>query len=385
MQVSNPANLPASAISIAAWVKIPLYRPSGAMVIVAKCGGGYTDSFVLYQNTSFGSPVAVFSFELVGGCSFGSVSGPLIPEDGQWHHVAGTWVSGSPASVYLDGVRTASSPIAYSGVIRYDPSFPISIGADFDPAPGLGWYGHIDDVRIYSHALSDAEVQELVRGNQTPTATDDFYGMSQASSLSVPIPGVLANDSDPDEDTLTVELVTGPANAISFQLNPDGSFSYTAPPYFCGEDTFTYTACDGTAYSELASVHITVSLPESWGFITGGGKFLQDDRKCTFGFVAKVENGGALGQLEFQDHGASIDVKSMTMQEVYAANQTEGYFSGSCRINGLDGYTFFVLVNDRGQPGSNDDFAIWVFDSFDSVFYTADAVLAGGNIVIHGD
>ena len=199
MEISNPANLPTSAISIAAWVKIPTSRPSGAMVIVAKGGGGITDSFVLYQNTSFGSFGAVFSFEFVGGSS-GGVGGPLIPEDGQWHHVAGTWASGSPARIYLDGVLVASSSSAFSGMIRYNSSFPISIGADFDPGPGLGWHGHIDDVRIYGHALSDAEVQELVRGNQPPLATDDFYGMNQSSSLSVPSPGVLANDSDPDED-----------------------------------------------------------------------------------------------------------------------------------------------------------------------------------------
>ena len=98
VKISNPANLPASALSIAAWVKIPTSRPDGAMVIVAKGGGGVTDSFVLYQNTSFGSPGAVFSFELTGGSS-GGVGGPLIAEDGKWHHVAGTWADGSPAKM----------------------------------------------------------------------------------------------------------------------------------------------------------------------------------------------------------------------------------------------------------------------------------------------
>ena len=116
VEISNPVNLSASAISIAAWVKIPTSRPSGAMVIVAKGGGGVTDSFVLYQNTSFGPFQTVFSFELVGGSS-GGVGGPLIPEDGQWHHVAGTWVSGSPASIYLDGVLVASSSSVFSGMI----------------------------------------------------------------------------------------------------------------------------------------------------------------------------------------------------------------------------------------------------------------------------
>jgi hypothetical protein len=44
-----------------------------------------------------------------------------------------------------------------------------------------------------------------------------------------------------------------------------------------------------------------------------------------------------------------------------------------------------VQVRDRGQTGSNDDFAIWVFDAFNNAVYSSDALLSGGNIVIHGN
>jgi len=219
--------------------------------------------------------------------------------------------------------------------------------------------------------------------NQPPLATDDFYGMNQGSALSVPIPGVLANDSDPDEDTLTVALVTGPAHAISFQLNPNGSFSYTPPAYFHGEDSFTYRANDGTASSGVATVHITVSQPGSAGFITGGGNFLRDGHKCTFGFVAKVQSNGVQGNLEFQDRDANKDIKSQVMQIVYAGSSIDGYFGGTCRVNGAAGYTFFVQIHDRGEPGRNDDLTIWIFDSLNNLVYTAGALLSGGNIVIH--
>jgi hypothetical protein len=219
--------------------------------------------------------------------------------------------------------------------------------------------------------------------NRAPLATDDFYGMNQSSSLTVPGPGILANDSDPDNDGLTAQLLTGPARAASFQVNSDGSFIYVPLPYFYGEDTFTYQAYDGALFSEVVTVHITVSQPGSAGFITGGGKFFQEERVCTFGFVAKVQGSGVQGQLEFQDHGAGVDVRSEVMQGVYAPNQIDGQFSGSCRLNGAAGYTFFVQVHDRGQPGSNDDLAIWVFDSSNNTVYSAGAALAGGNVVIY--
>jgi hypothetical protein len=224
----------------------------------------------------------------------------------------------------------------------------------------------------------------LPPSNQPPIAVDDFYGLAQGSALGVAPSGILVNDSDPDEDDLTVELVSSPAHATSFQLNADGSFSYVPAPYFYGEDSFTYRAFDGTAYSEVATVHITVSQPGAQGFITGGGKFFQDGRKCTFGFVAKVLGSGVQGNLEFQDHDAGIDVKSSSVEWVYAPNQIDGYFSGTCKVNGVSGYTYFVQVHDRGEPGRNDDISVWIFDPFAIPTYTSSGLLSGGgNIVIH--
>ena len=64
-----------------------------------------------------------------------------------------------------------------------------------------------------------------------------------AQTLNVAAPGVLANDSDPDGDTLTAaSWSAGPAHARSFTLNADGSFTYTPRPGYSGTDSFTYTA-----------------------------------------------------------------------------------------------------------------------------------------------
>ncbi len=184
---------------------------------------------------------------------------------------------------------------------------------------------------------------------------------------------------------MAVELVTGPAFADSFQLNADGSFSYTPSVNFSGEDSFTYRAFDGTEYSAVARVGITVSQPGSPGFVTGGGKFLQVGSRCTFGFVAKVQGTGVQGNLEFQDHDAGMTIQSETMQWVYAPNQVDAYFSGTCSLNGMNGYTFFVQVRDLGQPGGSDEMSIWVYDEFNTLVYSAGASLTGGNIVIHGN
>src|SRR5687767_13420501 len=221
--------------------------------------------------------------------------------------------------------------------------------------------------------------------NSSPVAIDDFYGIDQLAALNEPAPGVLVNDSDPDvSNTLTIVLVAGPAHARSFQLNSDGSFTYVPQDNYHGSDTFTYQASDGTLFSETGNVNITVRQPCSQGgFITGGGKFFQAGRKSTFGFVAKVQSTGAQGNLEYQDHDMGLDLGAGILDWVYAPTEMDGFFGGTCRVNGVGGYTFFVQVRDRGQPGSNDNFSLRIYDLFGVQIYTSGSLLSGGNVRIH--
>ncbi len=89
-----------------------------------------------------------------------------------------------------------------------------------------------------------------------PVAEDDLYTAVQNSVLDIPAPGVLENDTD-DDDSLTANLVTPPMHG-NLMLNADGGFSYTALPDYIGPDSFSYTANDGSADSNTATVSITV-------------------------------------------------------------------------------------------------------------------------------
>jgi hypothetical protein len=95
--------------------------------------------------------------------------------------------------------------------------------------------------------------------NDPPTAVDDAYTTDEDLPLTVPAPGVLANDSDPDSgDTRTALPVSGPANG-TLSLNSDGSFSYTPNPNFFGTDSFRYQAKDAAgALSNEATATIAV-------------------------------------------------------------------------------------------------------------------------------
>lgn len=93
--------------------------------------------------------------------------------------------------------------------------------------------------------------------NDAPSALDDAYATDEDTALSVAAPGVLGNDTDPDQDSLSATLVTAPAHG-TLSLNTDGSFAYTPAADFNGSDSFTYQASDGSLAASAALVSITV-------------------------------------------------------------------------------------------------------------------------------
>ncbi len=94
--------------------------------------------------------------------------------------------------------------------------------------------------------------------NDPPVAVADGYSVDEDVTLNVAAPGVLGNDSDPDLDPFTAELVT-PASNGSVTLNADGSFTYNPAPDFNGQDSFTYRALDALEASPAVTVTITVN------------------------------------------------------------------------------------------------------------------------------
>ena len=69
------------------------------------------------------------------------------------------------------------------------------------------------------------------QANRAPTAQDDLYAVRRGDTLTVPAPGVLQNDSDPDGQSLTSILVSNPTKG-TLNFAADGSFNFTpaVPP-----------------------------------------------------------------------------------------------------------------------------------------------------------
>lgn len=135
-----------------------------------------------------------------------------------------------------------------TGVVRY---FPDDDFHGVDTFTYVAWDG-VNESNEATVTITVHPVEDL------PVAETDEYTVNEDTPLTLPGPGVLANDTDADEDPLQAEIETEPENG-SVELLLDGGFTYTPNSNFNGFDAFTYTATDGKGSSEPADVRIVVA------------------------------------------------------------------------------------------------------------------------------
>lgn len=92
--------------------------------------------------------------------------------------------------------------------------------------------------------------------NTPPVAVDNTAETISGGTVLIP---VLANDSDPDGDPLSIESVTTPT--VGSAVVQGNLIAYTAPAEFTGVATFSYTISDGRGGEASATVTVTVSEP----------------------------------------------------------------------------------------------------------------------------
>jgi hypothetical protein len=159
--------------------------------------------------------------------------------------------NGNPLTVTaVSAASYGTVSINPDGTVRYNPSVPI---------PGSG----CDDAFTYTVSDGlDGEDSALVtvsvhRAPRAPVAVDD----TAVTVTGVPVDiDVLANDSDPNGNPLTVTAISA-ASYGTVSINPDGTVRYnsTLPyPGFGIQDTFTYTVSDGL--DGVGSALVTVSF-----------------------------------------------------------------------------------------------------------------------------
>jgi len=139
-------------ITVSAWIKINAFDRD-YQTIISK---GDT-SWRLQRNAGTDTlEFGCMGLPIPNNSVWGGIFGKIKVNDGRWHHAAGTY-DGSRISLYVDGALDVSAEAV--GRIKAN-DMAVYIGQNAEK-PGRFWNGLIDDVRIYSYALSADEVAAI--------------------------------------------------------------------------------------------------------------------------------------------------------------------------------------------------------------------------------
>jgi len=180
----------------------------------------------------------------------------------------------------------------------------------FTVTPPANYHGYIN----FNYTVSDGSAtdQGLVsilvsNTNDAPVAVADTYSVNEDAVLTVPVDGVLTNDSDVDGGALAATLVNDVSNG-TLTLNTDGSFTYTPDANYNGSDSFTYHANDNaSAFS--GDVVVTITINPS-----------NDAPVAANQSLTTVEDSNLSGSLSATD----IDVPANTLTFSTTSNPTNG-------------------------------------------------------------
>jgi len=157
-----------------------------------------------------------------------------------------TDVDGDPLSIQGVSEPAHGTATIESGQVSYQPA--------------ANYYG--DD--SFTYTISDGSATDtatvaitVTAVNDPPAAADDEVTTCRDTPVAIP---VLANDTDPEADVLTVGAVSQPSHGQA-AINPDGTITYTPTADYVGADSFTYTAADGAGGQDTAAVSVMVLRP----------------------------------------------------------------------------------------------------------------------------
>lgn len=166
---------------------------------------------------------------------------------------------------------------------------------------------YVEGWNLVINTIENVILKVVAPLNVAPVANQDSINTTEDSPLAIPVGDLLANDTDGNNDVLTVQSVGNAAHG-TVALN-DGIVTYTPTSNYNGSDSFTYTISDGRGATSQATVHVTVAAvndaPAGAVIITGEAienQTLTADASA----VADIDGLGAL-VYQWQADGNTID------------------------------------------------------------------------------
>ncbi|HSG62974.1 MAG TPA: Ig-like domain-containing protein, partial [Pseudomonadales bacterium] len=220
----------------------------------------------------------------------------------------------------------------------------------------------------------DNALNSLIVPNSAPVAANDSLNVAEGSNTTsvAAANGLLANDSDPDGDALSVtkfvigstEVTVDPITGGSFTIagkgtvviNKDGSYSFTPVAGYNGPvDLITYTISDGNGGTASAVLSIIVTPVNDAPFAYDNEKSTNEDTPVS-GNVLLEKGPSPDLSVDYDPDGDTLSVTGFTVDidndgtaETYTAGQSAVIANvGTITLSANGSYTFTPATNYNG-------------------------------------
>jgi len=213
-------------------------------------------------------------------------------------------------------------------------------GGSVTYTPDPNFYG----TDTFSYAATDgsggqaeATVTVLVTPvNDPPMAQDDSESASEDTPVTI---DVLDNDSDPDDDSLTIQSVTQPSNGSVVSNGLD--VVYTPDTEFNGVDVFTYTISDGSGETATATVNVAIAAVNDPPIAQDDAQTTREDSPVT---ILVLSN-------DTDPDGNVLVVQSVTqpLHGTVVSSGTSAIYAPDPNYFGVDSFTYIISDGNGGR------------------------------------
>ncbi|MGE0401118.1 MAG: Ig-like domain-containing protein [Kofleriaceae bacterium] len=230
----------------------------------------------------------------------------------------------------------------------------------------------------FKYTLSDGsettqgDVTVAVGNNTAPVANDDTGTTMEDAAVSITAAMLLANDTDAENQTLSVIAVGSPSHGTVAQVGSD--ITFTPDPNYSGAASFQYTVADG-AGADVGLVNITVSAVNDAPTANADLAATAEDTALSLQAATLLANDTDI------DEGDSLTVMSVDS----ATNGTvelAGSFVTFTPAADFSGTASFMYTISDGDATSTAKVTVTVGSSNDAPIAVDDAIMGGEDTII---